>query len=121
MVKYTERAAGVYRATFAGVNTDFHMTDKETKEDMIRWRWSWQDVNDTTTVGELDTIATPGFRPGSNGYKFFSGMLGRPPTNEDDTDSLIGQPFDVTYGPNRNGRLTVIAVTRPTPAPQTGQ
>src|SRR5262245_10205081 len=121
MVKYTERAAGVYRATFTKLDTAFTMTDKDSGEEITRWRWVFQDVSDSTTMGELDTLTSPGFKPRSNGLKFLSGMLGRLPTNEDDTDSVMGQTFDVTYGPNQAGRLTVIAVTRPTPAPQTGQ
>ena len=67
------------------------------------WRWVFQELADSTTVGEMDTLTTPGFRTRSNGLKFFTGMLGRPPTEQDDTDTLIGQDFDVTWGPNQGG------------------
>ncbi len=112
MVKYGGREAGVYRATFVKLDTDYTITDKDTNEEVVRWRWVFQDVKDPTTVGEIDTISSPNMAPRSNGLKFFTGMLGRPPTNKDDTDDLIGQAFDVTYGPNQNGRLTIVNVTR---------
>jgi len=107
MPTYTERAPGVYRAKFVKLDTDYKLTDKETGEELTRWRWVWQEVSDPTTVGELDTITSTSFRARTNGLKLFTGMLGRAPRDGDDTDSLIGQEFDVVYGPNQNGRYTV--------------
>ena len=120
MAKYTERAAGVYPAKFVKLDENYEITDRETKEQVIRWRWVFQDVNDPTTAGELDTLSSPGFRPRSNGLKFLTGMLGGPPPADFDTDTLLGQVFDVTYGPNQNGTLTVTSVTRRrgTPSPE---
>ncbi len=113
MPTYTERAPGSYPASFVKLDTDFHMTDRETGEEVIRWRWVWQEVSDPTTAGELDTITSTSFRARTNGLKLFTGMLGRPPKEGDDTDSLIGQIFDVQYGPNQNGRYTVTGATKP--------
>lgn len=112
MVAYKERAPGVYRATFGKLDTDYHLTDKESGEDITRWRWVFQEKGDTTTMGEIDTLTSVGFKARSNGLKFFSGMLGRAPTAADDTDALIGQEFDVVFGPNQNGRYTITNVLK---------
>ena len=119
MPEYQERAPGVYRAVFTALDEAYPITMRETGEEVIRWRWVWQEKGDSTTMGELDTITTSGFRARSNALKLFSGMLGRAPRPGDNTDQLIGQEFDVVYGPNQNGRNTVTGATRPTPqAPQ---
>lgn len=112
MVKFGGREAGIYRATFTKLDTAFPVTDRETGEELLRWRWVFQETKDPTTVGELDTITSPNMGPRTNALKFFTGMLGRPPTKTDDTDDLLGQVFDVTWGPNQNGKLTIIGVTR---------
>lgn len=119
MVKYadTDRKPGTYRARFVKLDTEYRMTDRESGEEVIRWRWVFQETADSTTVGELDTITSTSFRARTNGLKFFTGMLGRTPTEDDDTDALIGQEFDVLWGPNQNGRLTIVAVTRPVGSP----
>lgn len=109
MVKYNERGAGVYLCTFTKLDTDFKITDQETGQEVTRWRWVF---TEQATGEELDTITSPGFKARSNGMKFFTGMLGRPPTENDDTDDQIGQPFNVVYGPNQNGRLTITGVIR---------
>ena len=112
MVAYKERAAAVYRSTFTKLDTAFKLTDRETQEEVTRWRWVFQDLADATTVGEMDTITSPGFRARSNGLKLFTGMLGRAPTEADDTDQHLGKVFDVVWGPNQNGRMTVVNVIR---------
>ena len=71
---------------------------------MTMWRWVFQETADPTTVGELDTLTSPHFKARSNGLKLFTGMLGRAPTEQDDTDTLIGQEFDVVFGPNQAGQ-----------------
>lgn len=119
MPEYHERAPGVYRAKFVALDEEYPITVRETGEEAIRWRWVFQETADPTTAGEMDTITTPGFKARSNALKLFSGMLGRAPRPGDNTDNLIGQEFDVVYGPNQNGRNTVTGATRPTPqAPQ---
>lgn len=112
MVKYGGREAGIYRARFVALDTGFVIQDRDSGEEVIRWRWVFQEEKDPTTVGEIDTITSAHMAARSNGLKFFTGMLGRPPTKSDDTDDLIGQIFDITYGPNQNGRLTITNVTR---------
>jgi hypothetical protein len=112
MVKYAERAPGVYRAKFVKLDPAFELTDRETGETVVRWRWVFQSVTDSTTIGEMDTVTSPGFKARSNGLKFFTGMLGRPPTETDDTDDYLGQEFDVVWGPNQNGRNTITNVLR---------
>jgi hypothetical protein len=114
VVKYAERAPGVYRAKFLGV-TDREITDRQTGEVDTVWLWRWQETADPTTVGELDTITSRHFKARSNALRIFTGMLGRPPTGDDDTDNLIGQEFDVVYGPNQSGKNTVTGATRPAP------
>ena len=112
MVAYKERAPGIYRARFVKLDTDYKITDRETSEELTRWRWVFQEIEDSTTVGELDTISSPGFKSRSNGLKLFTGMLGRAPRETDDTDAQVGQVFDVVFGPNQNGRNTVTGVVR---------
>ena len=102
MVKYAERAPGVYRAKFVALDTAYKITTREGDE-MTMWRWLFQETADPTTVGELDTLTSPHFKARSNGLKLFTGMLGRAPTEQDDTDALIGQEFDVVFGPNQAG------------------
>ena len=115
MPEYKERAPGNYPAKFVQLDEAYPIVDKTTGEESIRWRWVFQEVADPTTVGEMDTISTPGFRARSNSLKLFTGMLGRAPREGDNTDTLIGQVFDVQYGPNQNGRNTVVGATRPVP------
>jgi hypothetical protein len=109
MPTYTERAPSNYTAKFVNLDTEYKLTDKETGEELTRWRWVWQEVGDPTTAGVLDTITSTSFRARTNGLKLFTGMLGRAPKDGDNTDDLIGQVFEVTYGPNQNGRYTVTA------------
>lgn len=117
MAKYTERAAGVYRCTFTKLDEAYTFEDKKTGEEVTRWRWVFQEAGDPTSVGEIDTLTSPGFRPRSNGLKFLMGMIGSAPPAGFDTDTLLGQEFDVTYGPNQAGTLTIIGVTRPAAHP----
>ncbi len=112
MVKFTEREAGIYRCKFVKLDPDYRITDRETGEEVSRWRWVFQETRDSTTVGEIDTLTSQSMGARTNALKFFTGMLGRLPTKADDTDDLVGQTFDVTYGPNQNGRLSIIGVTR---------
>ena len=113
MPAYKERAPGNYPSRFVKLDEDYKITDRETGEEVTRWRWVFQELADATTIGEMDTLTTPGFKSRSNGLKFFTGMLGRAPREGDNTDTLVGQTFDVTYGPNQNGRYTIVAVTKP--------
>ena len=112
MVKATqERQPGTYRAIFKGV-TPITITVRATGEEMDMWRWVWQEKGDETTVGEIDTLTSPHTRQRSNGLKLFTGILGRQPTEADDTDAHIGEEHDVVWGPNQGGRFTVTGVSR---------
>lgn len=114
MVKATEREPGIYRCKFDALDLNYPVPDRETGETVIRWRWMFTEINPKNPAWNpaIDTITTPALTARTNGLKFFTGMLGRPPTAQDDTDDLLGQAFDVTYGPNQNGRLTITNVTR---------
>lgn len=117
MVKFTEREAGTYRCRFVALDTEYKITDRATGQEVTRWRWVFQDVGDDTTIGQIDTLSSPGFGKGTNGMRFFTGMLGRPPTKEDDTDALLGQEFDVQYGPNRAGTLAITGILKVAASP----
>lgn len=115
MVKVADRVAGIYRAKFDGIDTAFKVPDRDSGETVIRWRWMFTEVEprkDASINPAIDTITTPSLTARTNGRKFFTGMLGREPNATDDTDTLVGQVFDVTYGPNQNGRLTIVGVSR---------
>ena len=114
MVKFTEREAGVYRCRFEGIDLNYVITDRESGQDVTRWRWQFTETKpkDPGIGPDIDTITSPSLGARTNGLKFFTGMLGRPPTKQNDTDDLIGQVFDVTYAPNQAGRLTITNVTR---------
>ena len=114
-----EREVGTYRARFIGLEEDYRITPKATGVEESRWRWVFQNTNKYDAAPIIDTIASPGFKPRSNGLKFLTGMLGRAPKVGDKTEDLIGQEFDVDWGPNLNGRLTIVNVRKVTPvAPQ---
>ncbi len=115
MASFNERGAGTYRCTFTKLDENFVITDKETQLPVTRWRWVFQETGDPTTVGEIDTITSPGFKKGSNGLRFLTGMLGRAPQEGDTTDALIGQEFDVQYNLNRANNLAIVGVTKPAP------
>lgn len=115
MVKATqERQPGTYRGIFKGVKP-ITITVRATGEEMDMWRWLWQEPGDDTTVGEIDCLTAPHTRQRSNGLRLFTGILGRSPTEADDTEDHIGEEHLITWGPNQNGRYTVVAVSR---APQ---
>lgn len=113
MASFTERGAGTYRAKFVRLDENFEITDKATGQTETRWLWVFQEVSDPTTVGQIDTLTSVGFRKGTNGLRFLMGMLGRPPQEGDNTEALIGQEFDIQYGPNRAGNLAIVGVTKP--------
>ncbi len=114
-----EREVGTYRSRFVGLEEDYKITPKATGIEESRWRWVFQNTDPRDSDPVIDTIASPGFKPRSNGLKFLTGMLGRAPRVGDKTEDLIGQEFDVDWGPNLNGRNTIVNVRKVTPvAPQ---
>lgn len=106
---YRERTAGIYRCTFGGT-TDKDMPT-EGGEMEPRWIWRFQDVNDPTTTGMIDKITGTSLQsPNSNAHKMAAGVVGRKLQADDDTDTYIGRTYDVVYGPNQAGNLTITSV-----------
>ena len=114
-----ERHPGTYRATFVALDERYPITPRTTGVEEIRWRWVFQNTDPKDPDPVIDAIASPGFKQRSNNLKFLTEMLGRAPRVGDRTEDLLGQDFDVVYGPNLNGRNTIVNVMRVTPtAPQ---
>jgi hypothetical protein len=127
---YQERAQGTYRCTYTGCK-DVTFTDEDTGEEQARWRWSFQEVTDPLTTGEISKFTGRSMKsPNSNAYKIAAGILGHKPAPGDDTEAHVGQLYDVWYGPNQAGNLTIVGVVRvpaeavpvppPAPAPSNG-
>ena len=114
-----ERNVGTYRSTFVALDEQYPITPRATGVEEIRWRWVFQNTDPKDPDPVIDAIASPGFKQRSNNLKFLTGMLGRAPRIGDKTEDLLGQVFDVDYGPNLNGRNTIVNVRKVTPvAPQ---
>ncbi len=121
MPEYTdvEREVGTYRSKFVALDEHFPITPRATGVTEERWRWVFQHLDPKDPDPVIDAIASPGFKQRSNNLKFLTGMLGRAPRIGDKTEDLLGQDFDVDYGPNLNGRNTIVNVRKVTPtAPQ---
>ena len=117
MPVYKERAAGIYRSTYKGC-TDTTFTDQDTGEVQDRWRWTFQEIADPATTGEMSKITPRSMKsPNSNAYKMATGILGHKPNPGDDTETHVGQVYDVVYGPNQAGNLTITSVVRVNDAP----
>jgi hypothetical protein len=118
---YQERKAGIYRSTFTGTH-DRSFTNPETNEEEARWLWTFQEKADPTTAGVIDALTGTSLRSAnSNAYKIASGIVGRKLEPGDDTDDYVGREYDVVWGPNKNGRLTITAVVPVQDAPQAAQ
>ena len=114
-----ERKVGTYRSKFVALDETYPITPRATGVEEIRWRWVFQNTDPKDPDPVIDAIASPGFKQRSNNLKFLTGMLGRAPRIGDKTEDLLGQVFDVDYGPNLNGRNTIVNVRKVTPvAPQ---
>lgn len=110
MPVYRERAAGIYRAKYVGCK-DTTFTDQDTGEVQDRWRWVFQEVADPATTGELSKITPRSMKSAnSNAYKMAAGILGHKPQPDDDTEAMVGQLYDVVYGENQAGNLTITNV-----------
>ncbi len=114
-----ERHVGTYRSKFVALEENYPITPRATGVEEIRWRWVFQNTDPKDPDPVIDAIASPGFKQRSNNLKFLTGMLGRAPRIGDKTEDMLGQVFDVDYGPNLNGRNTIVNVRKVTPvAPQ---
>ncbi len=113
MPTYNARTAGIYRNYIYQGCTEKTLTDQETGEEQVRWLWRFQDPADPTTVGEVAKFTGTSLQsPNSNAYKMASGIVGRKLQPGDDTEKYIGQPYDVVYGPNQAGNLTITSVVK---------
>ena len=87
-------------------------TNNETNVQEPRWDWQFQSVADPSSRRDLRDDATSLRSPNSNAYKFATGIMGRKLQPEDDTDSTSGRLYDVVYGPNQDGKLTITSVVK---------
>jgi hypothetical protein len=125
MPTFKAREAGIYRATYQGCR-DLTYTDKQTGEDETRWVWKFQEVNDPLSTGEIEKLTGTSMQSqNSNAYIMAAGIVGRKLQPGDDTEAHIGELYDVVYGPNRMGTLTITSVvkvagatTAPAPVPE---
>lgn len=117
MPVYQARTIGTYRARYLGCS-ERTLEDQDTGDEVVRWLWRFQEVLDPTSVGEIAKwTGTNPKSTQSNAYKMMFGVLGHAPQPGDDTEAHVGELYDVTYGPNSKGTLTITAVT---PVRETG-
>lgn len=110
MPVYRERTPGIYRCKFLGTDAR-DMMNAETQQEEPRWIWKFQELADPTSAGQIDKITGTSLRsPNSNAYKMASGIMGHKLQADDDTDDRIGAIYDVVYGPNQAGNLTITSV-----------
>ncbi len=112
MPTYQSRVAGIYRATYIGCQ-EKKLIDQETGEEQDRYLWRFQEVSDPLTTGEIAKFTTTNMQsPNSNAHKMAAGIVGRKLQPGDDTEQYIGQVYDVVYGPNQAGNLTITSVVK---------
>jgi hypothetical protein len=110
MVSFRTRVAGIYRARYTGTSVRT-LTDQDTGDEVQKWLWLFQEVADSTTAGEVSKwTGTDPKSPNSNAHKMLAGVMGRKPQDGDDTDTMVGKLYDVVYGPNQAGNLTITSV-----------
>jgi hypothetical protein len=98
-----ERPKGIYPAcTFVSVEP-ITIKDKVSGEDKTVWRWLFIDEHDA----ELDTITGTSFRPRTNALKLLTSLLGRVPQDGDKPADVYGKDYDVVWGENQGGKLTI--------------
>lgn len=117
MPTYVTRKAGIYRATYAGC-TERELVNQDTGEMERRWLWRFQELTDPTTAGEISKWTGTSLKsPKSNAHIMAAGVMGRKLQPDDDTETMVGQTYDVVYGPNQAGNLTITSVVRVSDAP----
>jgi hypothetical protein len=117
MPTYTERKAGVYRSTYTGWSTVTFDDKDNPGQEVTRWKWAFQEVADKSTAGQIDKLTGDSMAsPNSNAYKMASGIVGRKLEPGDDTEAHVGELYDVVYGPNQAGKLTITQVIKITGA-----
>jgi hypothetical protein len=95
--------AGRYQATFEGIE------EKTSKRDGgSYWRWTFA-TNDGTVVSGVSSTNTG---PSSKPYRWFRGLLGRPPKADEvlDSGALVGRPCLLVLEENDDGFANVSEV-----------
>lgn len=113
MPTYSARTAGIYRNFIYMGCVEKTLTDQETGEEQVRYLWRFQDPADSTTAGEIAKFTGTSLQsPNSNAHKMAAGIVGRKLQPGDDTETFVGSLYDVVYGPNQAGNLTITGVVR---------
>lgn len=110
--EYHEREAGIYEAVFVSITVKQDVADFQSGELGDRWIWTFQDVNDDSTVGVIDAMTAPriGTTTKALSRRIVKTLFGREPQNGDDPTSRYGTVVNVVYGPNQNGKLAITDV-----------
>lgn len=112
MPTYQARTAGIYRARYVGCS-ERTLTDQDTGEEQQRYLWRFQEINDPLTTGEISKWTSTNMQnANANAHKIAAGIMGRKLQPGDDTETMVGQLYDVVYGPNQAGNLTITSVVR---------
>jgi hypothetical protein len=106
MVSFRTRVAGIYRARYDGTDVR-ELDDADTGEKVSRWLWRFTD-GQGEEIGKW--TGTDPRSPNSNAHKMLVGVMGRKPQDGDDTDAMVGKMYDVVYGLNQAGNLTITSV-----------
>ena len=110
MPVYQSRLAGIYRARYVGC-TEKTVVDQETGEERLLFLWRFQEVSDPLTTGEISKFTSTNLQnTNANAHIMAAGIMGRKLQAGDDTETKVGQLYDVVYGPNRAGNLTITSV-----------
>ena len=113
MPTYQARTAGIYRNFIYTGCVEKKLIDQETGEEQERLLWRFQDPNDPTTQGEIAKFTGTSLQSAnSNAHKMAAGIVGRKLQPGDDTEQYVGQRYDVVYGPNQAGNLTITSVVK---------
>jgi hypothetical protein len=114
MPSYEERKPGIYRARYVGWS-EVEFDNEETGGKDKRWAWKFQEVADPTTAGEMTKYTGTSLKSAnSNARKIATGLMGGVFESGHDTETHVGELYDVVYGPNQAGNLTITSVVRVT-------
>jgi hypothetical protein len=118
MVSFRTRVAGIYRARYDGTSVR-ELDDQDTGEKVSRWLWIFSEVSTGDEISKW--TGTDPRSPNSNAHRMLAGVMGRKPQDGDDTDTMTGRLYDVVYGPNQAGNLTITSVVLVQDAAQPAQ
>src|SRR5678816_309282 len=110
MPTYEVRKEGIYRARYEGCREKL-FEDPKTGEKELRLIWTFQDVKDASPNGTIDKITGTSMKsPNSNAHKIARGLFGGTMLPGVDTETNVGKEYDVWWGPNQEGNLTIVNV-----------